>query len=118
MSAFEIRPVHALDDVVVVGLRGDVDLASAGTTRDALLEHISNRVLAVVLDLSEVTYLDSAGLQLVFDLAERLRRRAQKLTVVAPTESIAREVIAVAGLEHLVPVEEELAASLAGLKAA
>ncbi len=98
-----------------MALKGDIDLASAGTTRDSLLEQISNRLLAVVLDLSEVTYLDSAGLQLVFDLAERLRTRGQKLTVVAPLETVAQEVIAVAGMKHLIPVEEELAATLAGL---
>ena len=116
MSQLEIGAVKALDDVVVVTLRGDIDLSSAGRTRDALLGRLCNSVLAVVLDLSEVTYLDSAGLQLVFELAERLRTRGQRLTVVAPRETEPREVIEVSGMEHLVTVEEGLAASLAALR--
>jgi anti-sigma B factor antagonist len=64
-------------------LRGEVDLASAeGLERAVLRETVGAR--AVVLDLSGVSYLDSAGVRLLDHLARAFGRRRSPLRIVAP----------------------------------
>ncbi len=45
---------------------------------------MENTSWALVLDLSGLTYLDSAGVRLLFELSTRLAERRQELIVVAP----------------------------------
>ena len=59
---------------------------------------IRNRAESVTLDLGGVTYMDSAGLQVVFALAVTLRRLQIALRVVAPDGSVARHAIEMAGM--------------------
>ena len=78
---------------------GDIDLSNV----DELLEEISgatpNHALGVVLDLGEVTYLDSAGLRMIQRLREDLRVRGQKLQLVIPDGSVILDVLRLAGLD-------------------
>ena len=46
-----------------------------------------------MLDLSEVGYLDSSGVLLIFELATRLRNRGQDLELVVPDDSMIRRVL-------------------------
>ena len=46
-----------------------------------------------MLDLSETDYLDSSGVRLIFELAERLGSRGQKLELVVPDDSVIKRVL-------------------------
>ncbi|UTI65192.1 STAS domain-containing protein [Paraconexibacter antarcticus] len=77
-------------DGTVVTVRGDVDSANA----NALLAAIERRLFTgrdarAILDISDVDYFDSAGVNLVFRLARRLAGYGSELVVVAPPTSIA-----------------------------
>ena len=68
---------------------------------DALLGGVPNEALGLVIDLSEVSYLDSAGVRMLAELDHRLGWRAQVLRVVAPVASRSRRVLEIAGLERV-----------------
>jgi anti-anti-sigma factor len=53
----------------------------------------------MVFDLSEVDYLDSAGLRMIQLLREELRVRSQRLQLVIPDDSVIRDVLRLAGLD-------------------
>lgn len=84
---------------VVVRLAGDIDLANAGTVHNEVNAAITNRVNTVVVDLSEVTYLDSAGLSILFALARRLQTLQTELEVLVPVDSPVRRAVELSGLE-------------------
>jgi anti-anti-sigma factor len=65
-------------------------------------------VLGVVLDLSAVDYIDSAGIHLVYRLGESLRARGQTLRIVIPPESPASDALRLAGVKRHVDVVAEL----------
>jgi anti-anti-sigma factor len=98
--------------VVVAHLAGDVDMSNAGDVAGALRRAISNDKLALVIDLTELSYFDSAGIHLVFDLRERLRVRGLALRLVVPPESPARGTLELAGVLRTVDADETLAAAL------
>ena len=59
--------------------------------RGALSESVPNFALALVLDLSDVEYLDSGGIHLIYELREKLRARGQTLQLVIPADSPASD---------------------------
>jgi anti-anti-sigma factor len=105
------------DDVVVARLSGEVDLSNAGTVGDELTAAVPNRALGLVLDLSETTYLDSSGVSLVFDLADRLRRRQQQLRLVAPAQAPLRRVLRIVDPSGALPLVESVDAAVAQVRA-
>lgn len=97
--------VRAAGDHVHIDLSGDVDLANASEVEAKVLAAITNRATSVVLDLSQVTYLDSAGLQIVFSLTVKLRRLQIDLRIVAPDHTAARHAIDMAGMGSIAHIE-------------
>jgi len=93
------------DGVVVASLSGEIDLSNAAEITDALLGGVPNEALGLVIDLSEVSYIDSAGVRMLAELDHRLGWRAQALRVVAPQESRSRRVLEIAGLERVLSLD-------------
>ena len=57
---------------VVARLSGEVDMSNASYVRDQLLASMPNDALALVLDISGCRYLDSAAIEVLFDVSRRL----------------------------------------------
>jgi anti-anti-sigma factor len=72
---------------VLAHLGGEVDMTNASYVRDELIASVPNDVLSLVIDLSECRYLDSAAIEVIFDLSRRLQRRRQELRLVVPESS-------------------------------
>ena len=99
------------DGVVVAGISGEIDLSNATEITDALLGGVPNEALGLVIDLSNVSYLDSAGVRMLAELDHRLGWRAQALRVVAPETSRSRRVLVIAGLERVLSLETSVDAA-------
>jgi len=91
---------------VIARLTGEVDLSNAESIGGALAEATPNRSLALVLDLSGVEYLDSAGIRMIFQLRGKLRARGQALWLVVPLPSAANDTLRLAGVQrHIKTIE-------------
>jgi anti-anti-sigma factor len=97
----------------VVGLlTGEVDMTNAGVVRDQLLDAVPNDVLALVLDLGGCRYLDSAGIEVIFDLSRRLQRRRQELRLVVPDSSPLGRVLTLTEVNSVAPIHTTLDSAL------
>jgi anti-anti-sigma factor len=85
---------------------GEVDLANAAEVQHRLFAEIPNWATLVQVDLTGVRYLDSAGLAVLFRLADRLRVGQTELQVLAPSGSPARSAIEVTGMAQLCGLAE------------
>ena len=94
--------VHAADGVVRIALAGEIDLANAATVEAEIFAAVGNTAATVVLDLTDLLYLDSSGLRILFLLAGRLQMLQIGMEVVAPPGSPIRRAIEVFGLEPFV----------------
>ncbi|HEY3020369.1 MAG TPA: STAS domain-containing protein [Solirubrobacteraceae bacterium] len=119
MAGVTDAELHAqrLDGQVVLSVTGEIDLENAGRARERIVSSVPSGAQGIVLDLSNVSHLDSAGVRLLFDLARRLRDRRQELAVVAPSHSLLRDILAVVSLDRVATVTETLDEALAGLRA-
>ena len=81
------------DGLIVATVVGEIDMSNAVRIRERIAGFVTPEDWAVVLDLSELTFIDSTGLFAVSVLAERLEERRQRLFLcVSPSGSIARTV--------------------------
>ncbi len=98
--------------VVVAGFEGEIDSSNAAELRLALSERLPSTATALVLDLSEVTYLDSSGIQLLFDLGRRLAARRQGIRLVVPEQAPMRRVLELCAVESVAPMHADLTSAL------
>jgi anti-anti-sigma factor len=100
------------DRSVVARLTGEVDMSNASYVRDQLLESMPNEAIVLVLDISGTRYLDSAAIEVLFDVSRRLARRRQELRLVMPPDSPLRRVIQLTEVHTAAPVFESLEAAV------
>jgi anti-anti-sigma factor len=102
------------DEGPVIRVYGEVDLSNSDETRNDIVRAVPHEAHGVVLDLTNTTYLDSSGIRLLFDLAERLHARRQRLVLVVSEAALVRRVVVLTKLDDAVPmlcgVDEALAA--------
>lgn len=114
MIAGASPPQITVDDRVVVALLPEeVDLANARGITAMVSAAVPNDAVGVVLDLSRTTYLDSSGVHLVFDLAERLTARQQRLVLAVPEGSNVRRVLDLVDVTVAAAMEPDLVAAKA-----
>jgi anti-sigma B factor antagonist len=106
-------------DIEIAHVAGEVDASNVEELTRQLLESVSNEAQAVVLDLTNTSYIDSSGISLIFDAAARLKNRRQHFRLVVVPESFVSEVLAAVSMADAVPIDSEVpdavrAASSAG----
>ena len=103
-TPLEELDIRLVGDVVLAHVRGEVDLSNAPSVRERLLGAVPNSAVALILDLSRTDYLDSSGVGLIFELADRLGSRGQKLELVVPDEAVIRRVLELTEVEQVAPI--------------
>ncbi len=106
------------DAVGVVRLEGAVDIVQAHELRGRLLGAVRNEDLGLVVDLSEATYIDSVGVSLMFELAERLAGRQLRLAVVLPQGGLVERVLGMVDLASVAEIHPDVAEALSAIRAA
>jgi anti-anti-sigma factor len=104
------------DDVVVARIEGEIDMSNAEPLGNRLRDLLTNRSVALIVDLGPTTYLDSSGIALLFALFEELRRRQQQLHLVVPEASHLRRVLGITGVDRAVPTHGTLDGALEGAR--
>jgi anti-sigma B factor antagonist len=106
---------EARDDVVIARVTGELDLAGAPSTGEAIGEAVPTSARALVVDFSGLEFIDSSGIAMLFNLVRRLGGRRQALHVVArPGEPVAR-VLEIVEFHRAAPVHDTIDEALAGL---
>ena len=112
-----------LEGVPVVRLAGEIDLAAAPTVRDrlsALALHLAGRGPGgrgvVVVDLGEVTFIDSTGLSMLVAAHGRFAGSGMELRV-ASVPARVRQVLQLTGLDGLLSTYEDVPSALRGSRA-
>lgn len=97
----------------LIRVHGEIDLSNAREVSSKIGVVMGQEARRLVVDLSDTTYLDSAGVALLLRLAERLRVRRRQLHLVVPRGSPVRRVLDFTGLPRVIPLEARLEDALA-----
>lgn len=92
-------------EVLTARITGEIDLSNASELEETIVDAVPNTALGMVVDLSGVEYLDSAGIRMLVHLVERFRWRQQVMRAAAPDGSRVRGVLSMAGAAGVIPVD-------------
>lgn len=92
--------VQSFKRVDLVTVAGRVDSNTAPELEEALEERMSEGRYNLVLDLSEVNYLSSAGLRALVSALRNTKKKGGDVRIAQPSERVA-EVMTLAGLDSL-----------------
>lgn len=105
---------ETVGNVLVGRVAGEIESVNAQEMSMALAAQLTSEVAGLVIDLSQVTYLDSAGIELLFDLARRLRTHRQRLRLVLPVDAPMRRVLELCDIDRAAPIDATVEGSLEG----
>ena len=106
-----VAAVEEQDHAVVVRLVGEPDLYNAGDVREVLDEVCARHPGRVVVDLAEVTFIDSTGLGVLVEARSKLPDR--KTFLLSEPQPEARRALEISGLAKHLPIFDTLDRALA-----
>ena len=102
-------------EIPTVTARGEIDIVTSRRLATQLGE-LAGQPGDAVLDLSEVTLMDSIGLGVVLKAVGRFQRQGKRLVLVAPPEGRARRLLEFAGVEGRAEIADDAPAADAALR--
>lgn len=102
MCDLRLETVGPYGDCAVLRVDGEIDLYTAPRLREGLSNLVATGVKHVVLEASDVTFLDSTGLGVLVDGRKRLRAHDGSLALAGGQERIVR-LLSLTGLARLFP---------------
>ena len=92
--------VERVDDRLRLALVGEIDLSNAYALQAQIHAQIAELgPERVVIDLTDIEYIDSQGVMLLLEVANILRARGAALELVAPPGSVAAELLAISHVD-------------------
>ena len=91
------------DEILVARLGGDIDIASAERLQDAILaETRSAEESGLVVDLSDVSFLDSSGVRLLFTVHRAMTEQGRPMALAVPRGTSVASVLSIVEMATVV----------------
>ena len=99
--------VHAQPSHVLVCPLGECDITTALRLRSVLIDQSRLQAALIVADLTDLAFLDAAGIHALVDARTALARRQKRLVLSSPQKIVTRALI-LTGTEQLIPIYPSL----------
>ena len=105
-------------DLHVARVRGELDLSNAADVADAVAAAVTSGALGLVLDLTGLRHIDSAGLRELFGLRTKLAGRRQQIALVVTRSAPIMEVLEMAAVGDVIPLYSSLEGAAIAMRSA
>jgi anti-sigma B factor antagonist len=112
---FSVEHTLTDDGIVSVVLTGSLDVATAPRVRDLLIRLIDEGHHRLILEMSEVDFVDSIGLGVFVGVVHRLRPYDSSLAVAAPSAQT-RKVFEITQLVRVLPLYDTTEAAVEAVR--
>jgi anti-anti-sigma factor len=85
-------------ETVHIVVSGEIDLGNAAALETELRAAVADQPRAVSVDLTDLTYLDSTGIRILFAIASLLKPLQVMMKLIVPLDSPIRRLIELSGL--------------------
>jgi anti-sigma B factor antagonist len=93
--------------VIVARMPVEVEITQTPSLRGQLVQAVENRDLGLVIDLTATQYLDSSGVNMLFELGEGLASRQLRMAVVIPPGGLVERVVSIVDLGSAMPIHSD-----------
>ena len=108
--------IEQQDDIVLVRLDGDIDLANTPTLSATILEAIPNDAAGLVVDLGAVRYIDSVGIRMLFTFVRQLHASRQGMAVVVQPDSPVRKLLKITHFDEATALRTTIDEAIVALR--
>ena len=91
-------------EVVIARVTGELDVAGAEGMGDRIAAAVPTSARGLVVDFTELEFIDSSGIAMLFELARKLGGRRQELRVAAPAGEPVARVLEIVEFHRAAPV--------------
>lgn len=116
MPMAEVR-IEREEKTVVAALMGEVDMSNAASVRLQIAGSVTPDDDALVVDLSDLSFIDSAGLHTLIELGTVLDERRQHLLLCLPPGSTIRRAIEIIGLPRAISIHSDRGEAMEAVRA-
>ena len=105
------------DKVLRVTLEGEIDMSSSGSVWDAISQYIEGKkpkAKACIVDLSQVSYMDSSGIATLVRTWQATKKSGGKMRLASPSAPV-KDVFELAHVTEIFEIFPTVEAALAGL---
>jgi len=94
-------------DRYVITVSGEVDLATSPDLDAAIIAGLDSGAVSLVVDLTDVSFMDSSGLGVIVRGLKRCREADKDLDLVITNERVLK-VFSITGLDQVIPIHDSL----------
>jgi anti-anti-sigma factor len=98
-------------DWLVAAWHGEIDMTNAEALEERTLGYLRSTDAGLTVDLTGVSYIDSAGIRSLVAIRRLLVDRLQRLFVVVPERSVLNKTLEVGGVAAVIPIHRSMAAA-------
>jgi anti-anti-sigma factor len=110
--------ITLVSNALVAHVTGEIDMSNAEEMLSTVIAATPTEAQGVVLDLSGVDYLDSAGIYVIYGMRASLQARGQALILIIPADSPVHDALRLSGAERPGEVAESVEDALRALECA
>jgi anti-anti-sigma factor len=100
--------IEERDEVVVARLTGELDIAVAQHAGQKIADAVRSSARGVVVDMSELGFMDSSGVSMLFGLVRQVGMHRQELRVVAASGGSVARVLEIVEFDRAAPVDADV----------
>ena len=100
-----VLSTRQVDDLAIVSVGGEVDLETASQLGDQALDALRDVSPHVLLDLTDVTFMDSTGLKVLLSIQRRADLAGGSFAVAGASRSV-RKILTLTGLDQTFTIHE------------
>jgi anti-anti-sigma factor len=108
--------IQERDGVVIAHVAGELDIAGAPRTSQAIGDAVPTTARGLVIDFTGLDFIDSSGVAMLFNLARQLGGRRQQLRVVAPGVGAVSRVLEIVEFGRAAPIDDDVERALAEIE--
>jgi anti-anti-sigma factor len=90
-------------DILILRMRGRLDAISSPSTEKKVFDSINSGQEKLLLDLSGISYLSSAGMRMLLSTTKKLKSLSGKLVVCNVTSNV-MDVLKMSGFDHVLEI--------------
>jgi anti-sigma B factor antagonist len=113
MSDIAELTLEERDELVVARITGELDISVAPRMGEEIADAVPNAAMALVMDFSDLQFIDSSGVAMLFSLVRKLGSRRQELRVVAPEGEPVSRVLEIVDFGKAAPLHSDLDSAVA-----
>ncbi len=104
MSIVINKSFDDIKDAWIIDVYGEIDIYTSDELKDSLIESISSKSKDIILNASNLEYIDSTGLGVLIGILKRLKSDAKDIYIINAKQNV-RKIFNITGLDKIFKVE-------------